>query len=58
MQRDPGSKAIVITLAGASGDLAKKKTYPALYFLYSHGCVFIVLSTSGVPYGCKSLLSS
>lgn len=23
--------------AGASGDLAKKKTYPALCFLYQHG---------------------
>jgi glucose-6-phosphate 1-dehydrogenase len=28
---------LTIVVAGASGDLAKKKTYPSLYFLYKNG---------------------
>ncbi|GAB4821247.1 hypothetical protein N2152v2_008293 [Parachlorella kessleri] len=28
---------LTVVVAGASGDLAKKKTYPALFFLFSHG---------------------
>ncbi|KAL6766229.1 GLD1 [Auxenochlorella protothecoides x Auxenochlorella symbiontica] len=33
----PGQLTLTIVVAGASGDLAKKKTYPALCFLYQHG---------------------
>src|SRR6056297_2838943 len=28
---------LIIVVIGASGDLAKKKTYPSLFDLYSHG---------------------
>ena len=31
---------ISIVVLGASGDLAKKKTYPALFALFSKGCVY------------------
>jgi hypothetical protein len=33
----PGNITLSIVVMGASGDLAKKKTYPALYALYSKG---------------------
>ena len=32
-------KALSIVVIGASGDLAKKKTYPALFSLYSKGLI-------------------
>lgn len=32
-----GSLCLTIVVAGASGDLAAKKTYPALQFLFNHG---------------------
>jgi glucose-6-phosphate 1-dehydrogenase len=32
-----GSTCLTIVVAGASGDLARKKTYPALQFLFSKG---------------------
>lgn len=32
-----GQKALTIVVLGASGDLAKKKTFPALFALFSHG---------------------
>lgn len=31
------SLVMTVVVLGASGDLAKKKTYPALYALYSRG---------------------
>jgi glucose-6-phosphate 1-dehydrogenase len=30
-------KPLVVVVVGASGDLARKKTYPSLYELYQHG---------------------
>lgn len=39
-------------LAGASGDLASKKTYPALYFLFSHGCAAAAARLQGRRAAC------
>ena len=35
--KDISTKALSIIVLGASGDLAKKKTYPALYSLHVSG---------------------
>ena len=35
----PETICLTIVVLGASGDLAKKKTYPALFQLYSKGSV-------------------
>jgi len=39
--RVPAALTLSIVVIGASGDLAKKKTYPALFALFSKGCVFL-----------------
>lgn len=41
-------RALTIVVLGASGDLAKKKTFPALFSLYCHG--LLPLNTSIVGY--------
>jgi hypothetical protein len=38
----PADLTLSIVVLGASGDLAKKKTFPALYALYAQGWVFFV----------------
>lgn len=35
----PKKLCFTVVVLGASGDLAKKKTFPALFLLYSRGCV-------------------
>lgn len=37
LKDEDAKKALSIVVIGASGDLAKKKTYPALFSLYCHG---------------------
>ncbi len=39
--------ALTIVVLGASGDLAKKKTYPVLFALYLHG----LLPSNAIIYG-------
>lgn len=34
-----GQSTVSITVVGASGDLAKKKIFPALFALYYEGCL-------------------
>lgn len=34
----PKKLCFTVVVLGASGDLAKKKTFPALFLLYSRGC--------------------
>lgn len=34
-----GDSTLSITVVGASGDLAKKKIFPALFALYYEGCL-------------------
>ena len=36
---DKGDSTVSITVVGASGDLAKKKIYPALFALYYENCL-------------------
>lgn len=45
-----------MTLAGASGDLARKKTYPALYFLYTNG--FLPPNTKIIGYARSELTNT
>lgn len=35
----PEGEALTVVVLGASGDLAKKKTYPALFSLFAHGLI-------------------
>jgi hypothetical protein len=43
--RVPADLTLSIVVIGASGDLAKKKTYPALFALFSKGCVLFLISS-------------
>jgi hypothetical protein len=45
-----GESTISITIVGASGDLAKKKIFPALFALYYEGCLPEVSLQSGLIY--------
>jgi len=38
----PKKLCFTVVVLGASGDLAKKKTFPALFLLFSRGCVSLV----------------
>ena len=37
----PKKLCFTVVVLGASGDLAKKKTFPALFLLFSRGCVLL-----------------
>lgn len=38
-EKDENEYTVSITVVGASGDLAKKKIFPALFALYYEGCL-------------------
>lgn len=38
-EKDENESTVSITVVGASGDLAKKKIFPALFALYYEGCL-------------------
>jgi glucose-6-phosphate 1-dehydrogenase len=39
IEKDANEYTVSITVVGASGDLAKKKIFPALFALYYEGCL-------------------
>lgn len=39
VEKDENECTVSITVVGASGDLAKKKIFPALFALYYEGCL-------------------
>jgi glucose-6-phosphate 1-dehydrogenase len=39
IEKDVNENTVSITVVGASGDLAKKKIFPALFALYYEGCL-------------------